>query len=515
MSLPNPVPPPPPKPKRKRVKAEPQTYSILVPGTHYRSFDEPPFHQSGEIFASAGWQELRRHGLFFTRAGQVVMIDKKTCKLKFLTDRSLRSLIERYLTLEAWPKPVANASPEVERRVCSLDWASLMLEHPTQVDSESGDIWIPELLAIAPHPLLDLEGNVLIGKHKTPRGVVWTPKIVLPEPIAPFDLLEDFPMDRASLAHAMAVPLTMMWRPLLDGNVPFFGVTASVERSGKTKLSEDFFGGTMLGAPTPTIQWPKDEDEVDKRILSIAIAGHSLINMDNIPSILDSPSLTSFVTASAPGGRMLGKNEYVSVPNTITLVGTGNHMQFSAELAKRACMVRLNPGVENPELRTGFRYPDFRGAIMGRRWNTIAWYVAMVQKWVAMGRPPCTRPFGGFERWGGTVGGVVEHAMELPILQDRASNVIDMDNDGQDLKHLIECWFSVHGSSWVTTAELMPCVTNENVRAWESVMSTSKAPLISLGRILGRYVDRIADGYRIERSGSGSRRLYRLVGMSR
>lgn len=503
-----------PKPKAKakpqRVRANTSPHAILTPGTHYPTLDHAPLHVTGEDCSLQAWQQLRLCERFVVHAGTVGYVCTKKWQFVALTPTLLRSMIERYLVLEAWPKPIGGAGPEPVRQVCSLDLASLILANPLMPAALSGQ-FVPDLKAVAPHALADRtgiysgkimhEGGSVSYAYKRKKGVVARDVR---------ELFTDFPMSLESQATILAGMVAMLFRPWQDGNSPLFVVTSPSERSGKTKMLEDVVGCVILGYPIPMSQWPQDETEVDKRMLAMGIAKINAACFDNVPSKLDSPCLASNVTCDSFAGRVLQQSNYVQVPNRMTLWVTGNHVECSSEIAKRCLMAVINTGVENPELRTGFLFKDLRGQALAHRDEYLEWFYQMIEKWIAMGCPPCTRPFGGFEKFGASVLGVIEHAIGLPILGDREERVSDMDRDGQDLKHFVEAWWNVYGGEGVTASELLAIAQSPAVRAWEGSLAMAKVPVIALARHLATYVDRTVGDFRIARQGTGSRRVYYL-----
>jgi len=300
-----------------------------------------------------------------------------------------------------------------------------------------------------------------------------------------YDLLVDFPFeDRDSWTNAIALLLTVVLRPAIDGNCPFFLVTSPSERSGKTKLVEEVAGGGILGYPTPSMVLPRDDDEIEKRLTALSIgSGKSLVHLDNLPEHVDSPAIASFVTCSTWSGRMLGRSELVSGPNTSVLVGTGNNVQLSGELAKRTVLIRLKPGAR-PEERTGFRHPRLREYIRQVRPRLLGALVGAVKRW---GGTRSALAFGGFEEWSGIVGGVIE-SLGLVHLgnRDRASKRLDKDSEA--IETLAERWLEKYGRDPVSSAMVLK-VAEGLFRAIDDASAGSK--LIRMGRKLESLIERV------------------------
>jgi hypothetical protein len=330
--------------------------------------------------------------------------------------------------------------------------------------------------------------------------------------MALMDLLSDFQIKQNSIGNLVAMMLTPMVRPMLTGNVPLFIINAPTERAGKTILAQDLWGVVLTGRPVPLMQFPSNEDEVSKLVLSLMVGGNTQGVIDNVPSKLDSAALTSLVTAREVGGRVLGKTQFVTLPNTITLCVTGNHIMCSAEIAKRACVIELQPGMDNPEMRSGFKFEYIVEAFKEHAEAVLAWLLDLVRAWVEAGCPRPSVRMGGFERWVDVVGGICEFA-GFPILQNRDEIGIDMDADTGDIRKLVEGWNHLHTTEWVRAAELLPIAQLPDVNVWPHLFERAKSDhgkATVLGRILRQYAGRVVCGFKIERRGSGSERLYRL-----
>ncbi len=99
----------------------------------------------------------------------------------------------------------------------------------------------------------------------------------------------------------------------------------------------------------------QDTDEHEKRITSLLLAGYPWILIDNA-KVLKSQHLAAVLTTTQWRGRRLGKSEIIDVPNDATWVATGNNVELCDEIARRTIPIRLDPGVERPENRTGFKH---------------------------------------------------------------------------------------------------------------------------------------------------------------
>lgn len=512
--------PAPKKPKKQRLKAiEPTRASTLAPGTHWMTREGLPVHQTVEDFCASVWQCLasaraRRFVRFYRRGGVVGKLDAVNARFEPMLDQEMRLLIERFVVLEEWPRPVGGADPECKRFVCTVELARAVLAHPISHDASSAPL-VHELRAVASHPLITPAGLIYDKPHIFDDGsAIWVPKINADvDPIDFWSVVSDFPIVENSKGNLLALVYTVLFRPLLHDNAPLFPIISSIERSGKTKLFQQVLGGILLGRAATVMQWPTRDDEIDKVIGSMLMQGEELGCIDNVPERLDSAALASVITSMRHGTRKLGESKFVHMDNTLTLVATGNHTRCSAEIAKRSCVTILQPGCDNPELRTGFKHSRIFEYVIQNREAILKGLLDGVRAWVAAGCPRTKQVLGGFETWMETVGSLCEF-LGYPVLQNRDEVLGDMDNDQGDLEKLVDFWAQIHGSEWVGMAALLPLARSESINVWPYLLErpqTDRAKCIALAQKLRTFVGRTVNGYRIERRGSGSERFYRVA----
>src|SRR5262249_45680075 len=102
--------------------------------------------------------------------------------------------------------------------------------------------------------------------------------------------------------------------------------------------------------------------------------------------------------------RLLGGNRVYDGPLHVCWFGTGNNVQLQADTARRVCHVRMETPDEQPELRTGFRYPDLRAHVRAERGRLLSAALTVLRGWFAAGQPRRgLPPWGSFEGWSGVV----------------------------------------------------------------------------------------------------------------
>lgn len=422
----------------------------------------------------------------------------------------MRSIVDASVRLIG-SKPNPDGEPQITFRTCSRDLAQLVLEHGALHGS------VRDLKHLASHP-------VVVGPDFLPAKPGWNQSsgvyltcasVPVPLPLDTAravldDLIADFPFQaRADRDNFLGLMLTPILRPALDEPVPMHLIGSPMERTGKTKLAEIVLGVSITGRRTPAMQLGDREEEREKRILSVLLRGQGLLHLDNLSEFVDSPSLASLLTSSEYQGRPLGSSHAPTIPNALTVVGTGNNVHASPEIAKRIVPVRLLPATGSPETRTDFRHPDLLAYVHEARERVLAALLGLVEHWRASGRPRHSAGFGGFERWTAVVGGILQAAGYTDWLTNMLEWRGEVDDSSCQDTEFVTIWARQLGLIWVDSANLYAIATDQAL--YPSKATTEHGRKIAFGRTLNRLNKRIVGQYRIEVEGVGSRRQARLV----
>jgi hypothetical protein len=149
---------------------------------------------------------------------------------------------------------------------------------------------------------------------------------------------------------AVAALLTACVRSALP-TAPAVGIDAAKAGSGKTTLAK-VICYVVTGHDPPVLALSSDEAEFKKCLLAILMAGDSCVLIDNVDKPIDSASLCAVLTSATYSERLLGVNQRVTVPSTVTWLMTGNHLEFVGDLTSRIMLSILDPQEEKPEART-------------------------------------------------------------------------------------------------------------------------------------------------------------------
>lgn len=451
------------------------------------------------------WNERRR--FLFQRNGRLARVDRD--------DEQRAQLVEwqrddaaffleraaRFVTLtEDGPKPAR--LPEDVARDLLITW-----EKP-----------VPPIKGVVGTPTFTAAGVLVTTPGYQPESRLYYEPIGEPVPAVPevpssADLerartllldewLVDFPFpDESSRAHAVAAALTPIVRELINGPTPLFAIDAPTPGSGKGLLA-DTIGTLVLGAVPAVMSELRNDEELRKRITSVLLAGSPVIMFDNVNRRLASGVLAAALTAPMWSDRRLGGNETITVPNRAIWVATGNNLDLSGEIARRTVWIRVDPRMDRPWEREGFRHHPLPAWVKAHRHDLLWALLVLAQHWFASGRPAWAgKPMGTFEDWCSVVGGVLGAAGIEGFLANREELYRSVDAESEEWRAFVAAWWEERGAEPVQVVDLIPLVRDRDlipsVFASARDDASERSLRTRLGRALSQRRDRWFGEYRI------------------
>ena len=383
------------------------------------------------------------------------------------------------------------------------------------------------------------------------------------------ETLGGFPfVDQASRTNAVALLLSPVVRPAIDGLVPLAIVDSPKPGTGKGLLSE-INALISTGNPTPSVlDYIDEEREMDKRLTTILAKGPAIILLDNIDTPIRSGRLSSALTLREWEGRMIGYTRQIRAPQRAVWVATGNNVQLAGDMPRRCYWIRLDSKLAHPEYRGA---DHFRGAgshyplqpwVTTMRGELIAALLTLARAWFAAGKPAGDIPImGSFEAWTQTIGGILtladyedflgnrQQLQEQVATADREwglflggwhqytrnpAEAITDDPADREMNRRIDVtpWISVgdlvmelgkvrkigpDGDRWPRLEELLPTTllrVNEEVKGSKTLGSSEVALTAALGKALAARVNTPFEDpttkrtLRVERWDRGSRKTF-------
>jgi hypothetical protein len=316
------------------------------------------------------------------------------------------------------------------------------------------------------------------------------------------DLLGDFPfVDLADKAHAVALLLLPFVRAMIPGPTPLHMIEAPTMGSGKGLLA-DVLTAVSTGAPPAPMAEAGDDDEWRKRITSTLLGAPTHVMLDNINRTLDSGSLAAALTATTWEDRLLGFSQNVRLPVSTVWLATANNPTLTSEIARRTVRIRIDPRIDRPWLRTGFRHENLRQWARAHRGALVAACITVIRAGLPTGTPG--RALGTFEDWSSVMGRILS-GVGIPGFLENLVKLYDAaDTEGQRWRAVVEVWREAYGSKRVKAADVYKAITEAGIDM-ELRGRTERAQQTAFGQALAKMKDRVIGGYQIVKAGTYNR----------
>jgi len=321
----------------------------------------PEIHDGHDVAAMTRAAEralLVRRAPVFHRGGQLVRVRRgqHQATLESLPAPTLLELLSENV---AWTRSGRDGSPVPSKPPLTV--VSALMARGT---------WsLREIRTMAEAPCMTSGGRILshdgwdesgvfvaLDPHRSYPSVPEAPtredaESALGRLLVPFS---EFPfVDFYDQSAALALVLSLVARPAIEGNVPLFAVRGPVAASGKG-LVVQVAAACAFGRQVAVSPPEKDPSEERKSLLALGAEGAPLALLDNLEHALGSDVLAAALTAPTFRARELGKTRTLEVRLPV-LAATGNNLQIKGDLARRCIPVDIDPKVEQPEGRVFLR----------------------------------------------------------------------------------------------------------------------------------------------------------------
>ncbi len=270
--------------------------------------------------------------------------------------------------------------------------------------------------------------TILLGLEfrRTPHG----------EPgVGPGHPIPDPKRGASSFVNLLGAALTLFTPNLRTGATPGFHVDKPEAGTGASGLL-DCLHRIREGHGCPVTVLPEDEERAENKLLAQRIGGANMIVWDNVQHYVCSQALAAYETGPSFQGRKLGHSERVTVATDAPLFYTTNRGRFDKQSLRRKVPIRLDAGVPDPALRTGFKYDPISEAVIKARPKLVWALHVVITWWLKNDRPkPKNVPaFGSFTEWVNCIGGILECAGVPGLLANRDAYMAakNTEGDGQD-----------------------------------------------------------------------------------
>ena len=375
---------------------------------------------------------------------------------------------------------------------------------------------LPQLDQVASTPFFGQNGNLIVENGYHAKDRTWLElredlkETTIPEKISSEDiknaislimddLLVDFPFvtqaDRANVMGAFILPFV---RHMIDGPTPLHMFEAPTPGSGKTMMANlisIIANGHLIAAQTI----PVNEEEIRKKITAMLRRSPPIILLDNAPQRwkLDSESLSSVLTTTEWTDRLLGVSNDIHVQNKAMWIATANNPRTSMEIASRMIRIRIDPKVEQPWERDGFKHEEILIWTAKNRRRLVEALLIIISNWIRSGKQYTGKKLGRFENWNIVIGGILQVAGIDEFLDNRKEVYAQADDDTQMWREFVEQWWSEFASEPVTTKALYGICDENDLMILIRGDKSDRSQQTRLGKALKGARDRTISKYRI------------------
>ncbi|WP_062441312.1 hypothetical protein [Herbidospora daliensis] len=392
-------------------------------------------------------------------------------------------------------------------------------------DVLSQPVWsgIPTLAGVATTPVVRADGSFLQDPgydpatrlylrpdfpHTPVEGAPDLPTIAAARRFLLDYVLADFVFDSpASRANFVGLLMTPLLRLFTQGVAPLGVISATTRGSGKSLLAEiigSIYGWRMY-------PWPRKEEEMAKSITAILRdTTEPLVTWDNVDvfDTVEHASLAMLLTSTHFSSRILGVNSTFNGINDRLWCVTGNNVAVGGDIASRSVLVRLDPQMERPDLRTGFVIDDLWSWLRddANRAKLLRALLVLTAAWMAAGAPrERDLKMRNFSAWAQTMGGFTRfHGIDG--FMDNRHEMEQADDDEAATIAFLTKWHTKFGRQPQTAAQLLDSARVENLNgemydSWDGVFPSKPdgRPFTAkgLGKFLTSRRGRIFSGWKL------------------
>lgn len=278
--------------------------------------------------------------------------------------------------------------------------------------NRAGRWTLPALAGIITTPTLRPDGSILTDAGYDPSTrlyLVPDPALTLPpiperpsreQAMAALALLGDLLAEFPFVADAdRSVALSAILTPVVRGALtvaPLHAIRASTAGTGKSYLG-DLSSIISTGRLCPVAAAGRTEEETEKRLVGLLLAGFPVISIDNLNGELGGDLLCQAIERPLVRLRPLGRSDIVEVESRATVLATGNALRVRGDMTRRTVICTLDAGMERPELRSFAADPV--QIVLADRGRYVAACLTIARACLAAGKPDRLPPIASFGDW--------------------------------------------------------------------------------------------------------------------
>ena len=315
------------------------------------------------------------------------------------------------------------------------------------------------------------------------------------------------------VAATVAAVLTPIARSAIRGPVPMFMFEADAPNAGKT-LAANVAGILVTGRAPSARQYTDDDNETEKRLAAVAVAGVPLMLLDNIRGHIEGGAIEAALTAhDTIATRILGSTTDRELPWRVVMYATANGVTYSRDTSRRVVHILLRGHASVPAAgetpgttaRT-YRYPDLVAHATEHRAELLRAALVILRAHVVAGRPRAASTLDTFESWSRTVADPIKWVSGCdPILAKPPEHT---DRETDVARRVALAWANAFPAQTLTVREVIARCSNAEVSrgpTYTEAVADLRTALCDLAGIadLARLHNNSALGKRIQQHVAG------------
>lgn len=465
-----------------------------------------------------GSNAVFQRGGRLVRVGEVVLPRRKP--FLGLIEVRPHNLVEIFTRLITWKK-YDGRSKDYRQCDCPREVAATYLERV-------GDWKVPPIHAVITAPTLREDGSILHKPGLDPQTGIYFDPCGVDFPSVPLfpsrddargaldkliELVRELPFtvdedgEPVSRSIFLAAFLSALVRATLPA-APLFAFDAPEAGSGKSMLV-DTITIAMTGEPASVLSQGHSEEELEKRLAGVLMAGDQVISFDNCIRPIQGDLLCQAVTQPLLKLRILGQSQTCTVVNSAMYFATGNNLVVSGDMVRRTLRATIDPQTETPESRVfTTERPD--KLVQQKRPEYVITGLTVLRAYIVAQRPQQAQPLGSLETWSRLVRDALIWLGE-PDPCRAISTARRSDPAREKTATVLREWHAAFEDRPVTAAQVKDfalekrkdeLLTNRAIRdALSAVSASSCVDAAEIGRWARANKDRIIDGYKLSEAG--------------
>jgi hypothetical protein len=294
---------------------------------------------------------------------------------------------------------------------------------------------------------------------------------------------------------ALAAVMTALVRRMFP-SAPLFAIDAPTAGSGKSLLSE-IVCIVATGHKPAMMSQGKSDEENEKRLSSVLMAGDPVIVIDNCDRPIEGDFLCTMLTQEKVRPRILGRSEVANVPTGSLVIATGNNLELAGDVTRRTLFCRIDTGEERPD-QIEYSFDAIAETTVMRHHLVVA-ALTILRAYIVAGRPRPLKKIGSFEQWG-----LIREALVWLDQPDPALTrelVMADDPHKAVLVDFLRLWRDVFKDRQLSLSEVAHMAQDEGQEGAQAVINELIASTNgrvfntrSAGKFLRRHMGRIAGG---------------------